>query len=116
MSKDGHGLWPHFTAILLMHSLLVSAFAYILCIEADISTGLTVAAMGTCNQQDIDWPVISVSRKVDLATQVPGMSDGSQVEKNCSIKEKCGRRGTSQQDWTGVKCQQITSCSLSGMN
>lgn len=116
MSKDGHGLWPHFTTVLLMHSLLVSAFAYILCIEADISMVLTVSAMGTCNQQGIDWPVSSVYRKVDMATQVPGMSDESHVEKNCSIKEKCGGRGTSQQDWNGVKCQQITSCSLSGMN
>lgn len=53
---------------------------------------LTVAAVGTCNQQEIDWPVISVSRKVDLATQVPEMSDGSHVEKDCSIKEKCGGR------------------------
>lgn len=76
-----------------MHSLLVSAFAYILRTEADISTNLMVAAMGTCNQQAIDWLVISVSRKVELATQVPGMSDGSHVEKNCSLKEKCGGRG-----------------------
>lgn len=51
---------------------------------------LTVAAMGTCNQQEIDQPVVSVSRKVDLATQVPEMSDGSHVEKYCSIKEMWG--------------------------
>lgn len=76
-----------------MHSLLVSAFAYILRTEADISTILMVAAMGTCNQQAIDWLVISVSRKVELATQVPGMSDGSHVEKNCSLKEKWGGEG-----------------------